>query len=228
MSDMNWMNREQRLHEKVFDTLSRPLSRASGDDMFNGKKVRWNHFGKKYALRISDYEMEYADLYDAFMKKVHEARPDFEGQLAYINPMGQQVIVQNDKDMRDAIQAMKGKLKLHTTIREGTVLAAADMLGRPARSQSVPPERSYHNYPPANSRSPSSMDSAPATYRPRATSPPPMSDSQPREIVKTTASYAGRYKGLTGMPYWGGKVGYGPYSQSIVYGMPPHNPMLLR
>ena len=49
------------------------------------------------------------------------------------------MIVQSDKDMRDAIQAMKGKLKLHTTIREGTVLAAADMLGRPARSQSVPP-----------------------------------------------------------------------------------------
>ena len=32
--------------------------------MFSGKKVKWEHFGKKYQLRISDYEMEYADLYD--------------------------------------------------------------------------------------------------------------------------------------------------------------------
>ena len=36
--------------------------------------------------------MKYSRLvFQAFMKKVHEARPDFEGQLAYINPMGQQV-----------------------------------------------------------------------------------------------------------------------------------------
>lgn len=32
--------------------------------MFSGRKVKWNHFGKKYALRISDYELDYADLYD--------------------------------------------------------------------------------------------------------------------------------------------------------------------
>ena len=32
--------------------------------VFNGNRVRWNHFGKKYTLRISDYEMDYADLYD--------------------------------------------------------------------------------------------------------------------------------------------------------------------
>lgn len=34
-------------------------------------------------------------------------------------------------------------------------------------------DRGYHSYPPANSRSPSSMDSAPPTYRNRTASPPP-------------------------------------------------------
>ncbi|CAD6193219.1 unnamed protein product [Caenorhabditis auriculariae] len=237
MSDVNWTNRERVFHEKVFDTLSRPMSRASKKDsvspnentgtmnMFSGRKVKWNHFGKKYALRFSDYEMEYADLYDALMKKVHEVRPDFEGDVAYIDQFGRQAIVTNDKDVRAAIHQSKGKLKLHTTLREGAVLSAADIAGRPARSQSVPPERSYHSYPP-NSRSPSSMDSAPATYRHRTMSPPPSHTPQPqREIIKTTYSHAGSFSGYgNGYPY---KAGY-PYSQSILYGMPPHNGMLLR
>ncbi|PIO55971.1 hypothetical protein TELCIR_22638 [Teladorsagia circumcincta] len=37
--------------------------------MFSGRKVKWTHFGKKYSLRISDYEMEYADLFDRILKK---------------------------------------------------------------------------------------------------------------------------------------------------------------
>lgn len=53
------------------------------------------------------------------------------------------MIVSTDKDVREAIQQSKNKLKLHTTLRDGHVIAAADMAeaarGRPARSQSVPP-----------------------------------------------------------------------------------------
>ncbi|KAK6053950.1 hypothetical protein COOONC_08545 [Cooperia oncophora] len=143
--------------------------------MFSGRKVKWTHFGKKYSLRISDYEMEYADLYDAFMKKVHEVRPDFEGAIAYIDQYGRQVIVNSDKDLREAINQSKGKLKLHTTLADGQVISAAEIAGRTNRSHSVPPtaDRGYHSYPPANSRSPSSMDSAPPTYRNRTVSPPP-------------------------------------------------------
>ncbi|UMM33350.1 hypothetical protein L5515_006868 [Caenorhabditis briggsae] len=212
--------------------------------MFSGgRKVKWNHFGKKYALRFSDYEMEYADLYDVLLKKVHEVRADFEGDLAFIDQYGRQVIVQSDKDVREAIQQSKNKLKLHTSLRDGHVIAAADMAeaargGRPARSQSVPPERSYNTYP---QRSPSSMDSAPDTYRhhphqmARAMSPPPMSTTtgtthspplrQIGETVKTTYSHSGSYGGL--YPSYKGYP-YGGYSNSILYGMPPHNGMLWR
>ncbi|VDK51376.1 unnamed protein product, partial [Cylicostephanus goldi] len=102
--------------------------------MFSGRKVKWNHFGKKYALRFSDYELEYADLYDAFMKKVHEIRPDFEGAIAYIDQYGRQVIVNNDKDLREALSQSKGKLKLHTTLADGQILSAAEVAGRQKRS----------------------------------------------------------------------------------------------
>uniref|UniRef100_A0A8R1E1V7 PB1 domain-containing protein n=1 Tax=Caenorhabditis japonica TaxID=281687 RepID=A0A8R1E1V7_CAEJA len=213
--------------------------------MFSGgsRKVKWNHFGKKYALRFSDYEMEYADLYDALLKKVHEVRPDFEGDLAFIDQYGRQVIVSSDKDVREAIQQSKNKLKLHTTLRDGHVIAAADMAeaarGRPTRSQSVPPGRSYNAYP---QRSPSSMESAPDTYRhhqiTRAMSPPARSTTtttgtahsppmrQIGETVKTTYHHSGNYGGL----YPGGYKGYpyGGYSNNILYGMPPHNGMLWR
>ncbi|CAL2043922.1 hypothetical protein CAEBREN_20484 [Caenorhabditis brenneri] len=262
MAEWSYTNREKQIHEKVFDTLSRPLSRASkaksdgnqssrespSQSPFNmfsgGRKVKWNHFGKKYALRFSDYEMEYADLYDALLKKVHEVRADFEGDLAFIDQYGRQVIVSSDKDVREAIQQSKNKLKLHTTLRDGHVIAAADMAeaargGRPARSQSVPPERSYNTYP---QRSPSSMDSAPDTYRHhpqqmRAMSPPPMSTTtgtthspplrQIGETVKTTYHHSGSYGGLYPGGYKG-YPGYGGYSNSILYGMPPHNGMLWR
>ncbi|WKY13626.1 hypothetical protein Q1695_004452 [Nippostrongylus brasiliensis] len=228
---MNWQNRERVIHEKLFDTLSRPLSRSTGstdDEMFSGRKVKWNHFGKKYTLRISDYEMEYADLYDAFMKKVHEVRPDFEGAIAYIDQYGRQVIVNSDKEFRDAISHSKGKLKLHTTLTDGQMLSAAEIAGRPNRSHSVPPtmDRGYQTYPPTNSRSPSSMDSAPPTYRNRTISPPPAPVSN---HSKQPLHSPGSYSGLQiPPPGYGYKYTSGPYSQNLLYGMPPHSGMLLR
>ncbi|WKY13627.1 hypothetical protein Q1695_004452 [Nippostrongylus brasiliensis] len=145
--------------------------------MFSGRKVKWNHFGKKYTLRISDYEMEYADLYDAFMKKVHEVRPDFEGAIAYIDQYGRQ-------------------------------------------------DRGYQTYPPTNSRSPSSMDSAPPTYRNRTISPPPAPVSN---HSKQPLHSPGSYSGLQiPPPGYGYKYTSGPYSQNLLYGMPPHSGMLLR
>ncbi|CAI4231535.1 unnamed protein product [Auanema sp. JU1783] len=193
--------------------------------MFSGIKVKWNHFGKKYSLRISDYEMEYTDIFDAFMKKVHEVRPDFEGALAYIDQYGRQQIINTDRELRDALNQTKNKLKLHTTLAEGAVISAAEIAGRPSRSQSVPPERAYHSYHQANSRSPSSMDSAPATYRNRAISPPPVSthSTQPVHVRTPTSTYSGYHPQLSP-----GALSYAPYSQSLLYGMPPHNGMLLR
>ncbi|VDL78703.1 unnamed protein product [Nippostrongylus brasiliensis] len=86
--------------------------------------------------------MEYADLYD--------------------------VIVNSDKEFRDAISHSKGKLKLHTTLTDGQMLSAAEIAGRPNRSHSIPP------------------------------------------------------------PGYGYKYTSGPYSQNLLYGMPPHSGMLLR
>ncbi|CAJ0586247.1 unnamed protein product, partial [Mesorhabditis spiculigera] len=107
--------------------------------LFSGKKIRWNHFGKKYNLRLSEYEWDYSDIYDALLKKIHEQRHDFEGTLAYIDGYGRQAIIRDDKSLRDALTESKGKLKLHTTLPENAVISAADIAGRPARSQSVPP-----------------------------------------------------------------------------------------
>ncbi|KAK6758594.1 hypothetical protein RB195_016051 [Necator americanus] len=204
---------------------------TDSSSMFSGRKVKWNHFGKKYVLRISDYELDYADLYDAFMKKVHEVRPDFEGAIAYIDQHGRQVIVNSDKDLRDALSQSKGKLKLHTTLADGQVMSAAEIAGRQTRSHSVPPavDRGYHSYPPANSRSPSSMDSAPPTYRNRTVSPPPAPvTTYQKPPPLSPGSYAG-YQ-IPPPPGYGYKyTTYGPtYSQNLLYGMPPHSGMLLR
>ncbi|VDO88515.1 unnamed protein product [Heligmosomoides polygyrus] len=198
--------------------------------MFSGRKVKWNHFGKKYALRVSDYELEYADLYDAFMKKVHEVRPDFEGAIAYIDQYGRQIIVTSDKEFREALSQSKGKLKLHTTLTDGQVLSASEIAGRPNRSHSVPPaaDRGYHSYPPANSRSPSSMGSAPPTYRNRTVSPPPapvVSQVKQTQPMRSPSSLPGLQMPPPGYGY---KYPYTSYSQNLLYGMPPHSGMLLR
>ncbi|CAJ0588728.1 unnamed protein product, partial [Cylicocyclus nassatus] len=200
----------------------------NSSSMFSGRKVKWNHFGKKYSLRLSDYELEYADLYDAFMKKVHEIRPDFEGAIAYIDQYGRQVIVNNDKDLREALSQSKGKLKLHTTLADGQIMSAVQVAGRQTRSHSVPPpmDRGYHSYPP-NSRSPSSMDSAPPTYRNRTASPPPA----PLTTYKKPPLSPGTYNEIPMKPpgYGYSYSTYAPYySQNLLYGMPPHSGMLLR
>lgn len=52
-----------------------------------------------------------------------------------------QVLIENDGDIRHAVQSMGNKLKIHTTVApERGYIAAADMAQRgPSRSQSVPP-----------------------------------------------------------------------------------------
>ncbi|KAJ1370971.1 hypothetical protein KIN20_032824 [Parelaphostrongylus tenuis] len=194
--------------------------------MFSGRKVKWNHFGKKYSFHISDYEMEYVNLYDALMKKVHEVRPDFEGAIAYIDHLGRQVVINSDKTIRDALNQSKGKLKLHTTLVAGQIVSAAELAGRATRSHSVPPavNRGYHSYPPAHSRSPSSMESAPASFRNRTASQP---GSQTVDLSLQNREPHDRLQ--VPSPGYGYKYSsHVPYSQSLLYGMPPHNGMLLR
>ncbi|GMT10025.1 hypothetical protein PFISCL1PPCAC_1322, partial [Pristionchus fissidentatus] len=244
----SWRRREDTIHSAVFDSLSRPLSRSSErkerqatvdnrrvdnqsiarseaiDDMgiFNGNRVRWNHFGKKYTLRISDYEMEYADLYDAFMKKIYEVRPDFEGRIAYIDNYGRQSLISTDSELREALTGANGKLKVHTMLTDGSVIAAADLV-KSRRSQSVPPqERAYHTYPP-QSRSPSSLQSAPVVpYRRRTLTPPPV-------IESPTSMSKGQIMPYPQVPPPGYTYKYyGPYTQPVLYGMPPTNGMLMR
>ncbi|GMS79912.1 hypothetical protein PENTCL1PPCAC_2087 [Pristionchus entomophagus] len=251
-----WRRREDAIHSTVFDSLSRPLSRSSYrkeqqkqqqelrrvdthslaqsepiDDMgmFNGNRVRWNHFGKKYTLRISDYEMEYADLYDAFMKKIYEVRPDFEGRIAFIDNYGRQSLISTDSELREALAAAGGKLKVHTMLTDGSVVAAADLV-KSRRSQSVPPERAYHTYPP-HSRSPSSLNSAPVVpYRRRTLTPPPVIES-PNSVTRNQGVLPYHQQPLQVPPpgYTYKYTTYGPsYAQPILYGMPPTNGMLMR
>ncbi|VDM64735.1 unnamed protein product [Angiostrongylus costaricensis] len=162
------------------------------------------------------------------MKKVHEARPDFEGAIAFIDHLGRQVIVNSDKTVRDALEQAKGKLKLHTTLIDGQIVSAAELAGRTTRSHSVPPtNRGYHSYPPAHSRSPSSMESAPTTYRNRTGSQPP---TQTAGNSESFLQHRGSHDGLQA-PSSGYGYKYSPYvsySQNLLYGMPPHNGMLLR
>ncbi|KAF8387007.1 hypothetical protein PRIPAC_76149 [Pristionchus pacificus] len=254
----SWRRREDVIHSTVFDSLSRPLSRSSDrnqkqqqqqqqqelrrvdthslarsepiDDMglFNGNRVRWNHFGKKYTLRISDYEMEYADLYDAFMKKIYEVRPDFEGRIAFIDNYGRQSLISTDSELREALAAAGGKLKVHTMLTDGSVVAAADLV-KSRRSQSVPPpqDRAYHTYPP-NSRSPSSLQSAPIQpYRRRTLTPPPVIESPTSASKGPVVPYHQMQVPPPGYTYK--YTTYGPsYTQPILYGMPPTNGMLMR
>uniref|UniRef100_A0AC34Q8G0 PB1 domain-containing protein n=1 Tax=Panagrolaimus sp. JU765 TaxID=591449 RepID=A0AC34Q8G0_9BILA len=102
-------------------------------------RIQWTHFGKKYRLTFTKEEMDYMDLFDVMMRKIHEERPEFDGLIAYNDQNNRQVIIHGDNDLRTAIAQMKGKLKLYTTLPERGTLAAADLAGRPHRSHSVPP-----------------------------------------------------------------------------------------
>ncbi|CAJ0950272.1 unnamed protein product, partial [Mesorhabditis belari] len=214
--------------------------------IFSGKKIRWNHFGKKYNLRISEYEWDYSDIFDALMKKIYEERSDFDGTLAYIDIYGRQSIIKDDKSLRDAFTESKGKLKLHTTLPEGAVISAADIAGRSMRSQSVPPvvERQvngYQTYPGSQSRSPSSLDSAPAHLVSRY-SPPRNRSTSPQEnqgIVQSPPSTLPPGEKGAQLQPWPVEAPPPPgyykvttypsmYSQNLLYGMPPHNGMLWR
>ncbi|KJH50340.1 hypothetical protein DICVIV_03534 [Dictyocaulus viviparus] len=195
--------------------------------MFSGRKVKWNHFGKKYTLLFSDFEMQYSDLYDVLMKKVYEIQPDFKGAIAFIDRLGRQVTVNSDRCFRDAFTLSQGTLKLHTTLIDGQVLSAAELVGRQYRSQSVPPsaDRGYHSYPSSNTRSPSSMDSAShASCRNRTVSPTLPKPAHSEFSLRSPGSCSGVSPLGYGLKY----PSYAPYSQNLLYGMPPHNGMLLR
>ncbi|CAJ0568781.1 unnamed protein product, partial [Mesorhabditis spiculigera] len=186
--------------------------------LFSGKTIRWNHFGKKYNLRLSEYEWDYSDIYDALLKKIHEQRHDFEGTLAYIDGYGRQAIIRDDKSLRDALTESKGKLKLHTTLPENAVISAADIAGRPARSQSVPPSSLAHREsPPSRNRSTSPQEGIvqipPSTI-------PPLEKGGPLQPWPVDAPPPPGYYKVTTYPTM--------YSQNLLYGMPPHNGMLWR
>ncbi|VDM77875.1 unnamed protein product [Strongylus vulgaris] len=136
------------------------------------------------------------------------------------------MIVNSDKELRDALSQSKGKLKLHTTLTDGKVISATEIAGRQMRSHSVPPavDRGYQSYPPANSRSPSSIDSATTSFRNRTLSPPPtpLTTHQKQPPLPLGPGIQMKPPGY-GYSY----STYGPYSQNLVYGMPPHSGMLL-
>ncbi|KAE9420397.1 hypothetical protein Angca_000270, partial [Angiostrongylus cantonensis] len=92
--------------------------------------------------------------------------------------------------------------------------------------------RGYHSYPPAHSRSPSSLESAPATFRNRtASQPATQTVGHSESFLQHSGSSHNRQKHFIGVPSSGYGYKYSsyvPYSQNLLYGMPPHNGMLLR
>jgi hypothetical protein len=219
---------EARIHETLFDNLSRPFSQATdrqrkrNDQTMSGTfadvKIPWNHFGKKQRLYFSRNEMERADLYDLLKRRVHEIQPAFQGVLAYNDHSGRQVLIESDASVRHAIQSMGSRLKFHTTVApDKGYLAAADLARGPSRSQSVPPVRSRFT-PVGEDRSPSSLDS---NYNYRSY------DRQAQ--IQTPGSNSGRQLNTlaAGTPLPPGySYQYASYGQPLLYGMPPHNMLL--
>ncbi|KAH7721615.1 Protein W07B8.3 [Aphelenchoides avenae] len=221
---------EARIHETIFDSLSRPFSRAGRREqgqptpadprmgVFSDVKIPWNHFGKKHRLYFNRNEIDRADLFDLLMRRVHEAQPNFQGVLAYNDYSGRQVLIENDGDIRHAVQSMGNKLKIHTTVApERGYIAAADMAQRgPSRSQSVPPTHSRHS--PMGDRSPSSLDSN-FNYR-----------SYDRQSAQSPISNGNRQVQVPGTPlppgYSYSYSSVGPAPGPLLYGMPPHNALL--
>uniref|UniRef100_A0A0K0FXD4 PB1 domain-containing protein n=1 Tax=Strongyloides venezuelensis TaxID=75913 RepID=A0A0K0FXD4_STRVS len=141
--------REAYIHDRIFGTLGRPLSRmADENDMgmgiFDDIKVTWNHFGRKYKFHFKKDELSYIDVFDNLMRKISIERPDFEGSIAYHDKHGRQIVITNDVEMRHALKENNNKLKIYTTVQNDKgYIAAADLIKRPQRSYSVPAD--YHS-----------------------------------------------------------------------------------
>ncbi|KAE9551064.1 hypothetical protein FO519_005731 [Halicephalobus sp. NKZ332] len=216
-------------------------------------RIQWNHFGKKYRLSFSKEEMDYMDLYEAMTKKIRDERPEFDGLIAYNDNNNRQVIIRNDNDLRNAIHQMKGKLKLYTTLPERGTLSAADIAGRPHRSHSVPPPNSRYS-PVHDHRAPSSLDTNYRTYdrqhrqhttsfeapaqrydrsnsferRSRTGGHSPDSHSSNSYNNRAMTGYRPGPPGPPGYSYAYSSYGNAatPYTQPLLYGMPPSNLLL--
>uniref|UniRef100_A0A0K0E2X3 PB1 domain-containing protein n=1 Tax=Strongyloides stercoralis TaxID=6248 RepID=A0A0K0E2X3_STRER len=136
--------KEAYIHDKIFGTLGRPLSiMAEDNDMgmgiFDDIKVTWNHFGRKYKFHFKKDELNHINVYDVLMRKIILERPDFEGSIAYNDKHNRQIIITNDVEMRHALRENNNKLKIYTTVQNDKgYIAAADLIRKPHRSQSVP------------------------------------------------------------------------------------------
>ncbi|CAD5222793.1 unnamed protein product [Bursaphelenchus okinawaensis] len=201
---------EARMHNSLFDTMSRPLSRQSNQSRnqnqnhsFADTKIPWDHFGKKLRIYLTKQDLERAgDLFQVILSKVREQIPNFQGVLAYNNYGGRQVILYNDADVRRALHEMGQKLKLYSTVvPDKGYIAAADIRG--SRSQSVPPPQNRYS---PEGRAPSTVDSN-YQYRPQNYGPPPRPPP----------------------PQTPGGVSYShtqTYGHPLQYGLPPNNMLL--
>ncbi|KAI6230204.1 hypothetical protein M3Y99_01087400 [Aphelenchoides fujianensis] len=218
---------EAKIHETIFDPLSRPFSRqsdrsrpANNDSrmgIFSDTKIPWNHFGKKLRLYFSKEEIDRGgDLFQVLMRKVREQVPEFNGVLAYNDQTGRQVILYGDADVRQALHQQRGKLKLYSSVQpDKGYIAAADM-ARSARSHTLATHRTI--------ASPSSVDTN-YNYRHAERQPTPQFNG-PQSPYPTYGSRAPPPP-RTAAPSPGGYSysAYG-YNQPLLYGMPPHNLLL--
>uniref|UniRef100_A0A7E4VD80 PB1 domain-containing protein n=1 Tax=Panagrellus redivivus TaxID=6233 RepID=A0A7E4VD80_PANRE len=255
--------REPQLHDKIFGTIARPISALSSRNEEMGlfsdnTRIQWTHFGKKYRLSFTKDELEFMDLYDVMLKKIHDLRPEFDGIIAYNDHNNRQITILNDVELRAAINLMRSKLKLYTTLPERGTLAAADMAAsRAPRSHSVPPSAAARYSPVNDPRAPSSLgadynyrtyDRHQARQHTASFDAPPQRyersnsvnrGNSPADSNNSSRSLGGRqvqgYRGTSQYPpgYSYGYSSYSnaasattPYTQPLLYGMPPSNMLL--
>uniref|UniRef100_A0A915ATM4 PB1 domain-containing protein n=1 Tax=Parascaris univalens TaxID=6257 RepID=A0A915ATM4_PARUN len=198
---------------KFHSTLFGPR-RQSFDLMGNGTdvKIKWNHYGLKHKIIISQAEIANDDLYEVLLRKIRQQRPEFDGMLAYFDSQGNQVIFASDKELREIIRHNKGRIKIYT-IRPPL---RNNELTHPKRSQSVPLE--YRSRLNRSQRPPSTLQDAPPPYYGRYGGYLMNSLS---EIPFPIA-----YPQVPPPGYTYTYTTYTPYGQSIVYGLPPRSMMM--
>uniref|UniRef100_A0A914HLF8 PB1 domain-containing protein n=1 Tax=Globodera rostochiensis TaxID=31243 RepID=A0A914HLF8_GLORO len=153
---------ECRIHEAVFDTLSKPIhstndkrthrSRSSPSPLKgrnqqqNGHRlhITWNHFGQKAKFHL---DPNCRDLFEALHRSVHEELPNFRGNLAFKDYDKREVLIRCDRQIREAAASSRGGNRLHiyTTLSDTPShhLAASELgtLSGSRPSSRVPPLR---------------------------------------------------------------------------------------
>ncbi|KAI3421961.1 hypothetical protein GPALN_012499 [Globodera pallida] len=152
---------ECRIHEAVFDTLSKPIHSTNykrthrgnsspsplkgRNQQQNGHRIHitWNHFGQKAKFHLDPND---PDLFEALHRSVRGELPNFRGNLAFKDYDKREVLIRCDRQIREAAASRGGnRLHIYTTLSATPShhLAASELgtLSGSRPSSRVPPLR---------------------------------------------------------------------------------------